>query len=188
MKNSLKVKSTTPTSSSVKRSNKSNERLTNLFLEVPSQNSNKLMNRLIREKNGKQYRAVLLDSNSLSSHVFDTINSNYKNKNILISPQKISKSRSRSFKNSSIDLKPGAFSLKQSVLRANSSSTRKSFIKSKNWRSEVKSPSPGSAFTYVPVFHSSLATQQDTFDCEEEKGRREVLSSWQRLMREIDKE
>ena len=146
------------------------------------------MNRLIREKNGKQFRAVLLDSNSLCSHIFDTINSNYKDKNILISPQKSSKSRSRSLKKSSIDLKPGVFSLKQSVFRANSSLTRKSFVKSKNWRSEVKSPSPGSAFTYVPVFHSSLATQQDTFDCEEEKGRREVLSSWQMLMREIDKE
>jgi hypothetical protein len=183
MKNTLKAKSTPKNAVSPKNPPHSTKNENKSSPENPFRILQKLENQLIKDKNGKKYRAVLLEDNLFTSSIFETISSSYKDRNISITPSNSSKPRSKSFKTASIDLKRGAFSSKQSIIRVVPSSKRRTFTKSKNWRSEVKSPTPGSAFAFVQVHASTVETEQDlTVDA---KGKMNELSPWKLLMREL---
>ena len=149
----------------------------------------KLESQLLKVKNGKCYRVMLAEIETKSFNTLETINLCYKDKNIVKSCKKRDSHKVFGFKRPlTVDLKKGVFSLKQSILRAKTPSNKAILTQKCNWRTEVKSPSKGSAFVFVPVLHNTLTTMQDSENYENLTQSYNKPTPWKQLMRDFDME
>lgn len=146
----------------------------------------KLENYLFKVKNGKWCKAMLAEIETKSFNTLETINLCYKDKNIVKSCKKRSKKGFGFKRPLTVDLKKGAFSLKQSILRTKTPSNKRISTQKCNWRTEVKCPSKGSAFVFVPVLHNTLTTMQDTENYEMCRQSFSRPAPWKQLMRDFD--
>lgn len=147
----------------------------------------KLEKYLCKVKNGKIYRAMLAEIETKPSNTLEAINLYYKDKNVVKSCKRRESSKKFNFKKPlTADLKRGVFSLKQSIMRPKTPNSRATFTNSCNWKKEVKFPTEGSAFVFVPVFQNTLATFQDTENYEHHQESEVKLTPWQQLMRDFD--
>jgi hypothetical protein len=125
--------------------------------------------------------------NSYVKKIFETMSRPPTNHQTSVISNKSVASRGRTTGvNQKIDLKPGTFSLKQTILRGKSP-PRENYWENPHWRAEAKTPGICSAANVLPSFNSVALSVAET-DFEHGRRFQEVLLPWQKLMREFDRE
>ncbi|OMJ84388.1 hypothetical protein SteCoe_14546 [Stentor coeruleus] len=89
-----------------------------------------------------------------------------------------------------VDLKPGIFSGKQSVLKPVSVNVHSQVMASGNWKEEARSPTPNTFHSIVHTMHSKVhspepMTSPTIIVVKSSEESQEKLLPWQRLMREL---
>ncbi|OMJ90971.1 hypothetical protein SteCoe_6539 [Stentor coeruleus] len=99
--------------------------------------------------------------------------------------------RSKSQKKyTSVDLKPGTFSNKQSVLKPVSANAYSQVVTSGNWKEEARSPTPNTFHSIIHTMHSKAhspepMTSPTIIVIKSPEESQEKLLPWQRFMREL---
>ena len=123
--------------------------------------------------------------NSYVRKIFETLGKPPTNHQTSVISSKSIASKARTTKvTHNVDLKPGSFSLKQSIIRKKSPG-RENYWDNARWKNEAKTPCPGSATNVLPSFNSVALSVAET-EFELVRRHHEVLLPWQKLMREFD--
>ena len=138
-----------------------------------------------KSNNGKNTSSP--SPNSYVKKIFETISKPPSNHQTSVISSKSIASRGRTTRLAqNVDLKPGSFSLKQSIVR-NKSPPRENYWDNPKWKNEAKTPCPGSAVNILPSYNSVAFSVAET-EFEHVRRHCEVLLPWQKLMREFDRE
>lgn len=155
--------------------------------QSPSSNTQVLEKSPNKSNNRKNTSSPSPNPNLYVKKIFETISKPPTNHQTSVISSKTIASKARTTKvTQNFDLKPGTFSLKQSIIRKKSPG-RENYWDNVRWRNEAKTPCPASDTCVLPSYGSVAFSVAET-EFELLRRHHEVLLPWQKLMREFDRE